>query len=59
MQIILGNRNLKFAARSIFDLFSSIAQGTSARAHDPFISVSLATVPDTFVEAKFFGLTPK
>jgi transcriptional regulator with PAS, ATPase and Fis domain len=40
------------------ELLAHAIHGASARADKPFISVNLAAVPDTLLEAEFFGVAP-
>ncbi|WP_027015365.1 sigma-54 interaction domain-containing protein [Comamonas composti] len=40
------------------ELLAHAIHAASARAHGPFVSVNIAAVPDTLLEAEFFGVAP-
>jgi len=40
------------------ELLAHAIHGASARAQGPFVSVNIAAVPDTLLEAEFFGFAP-
>ena len=40
------------------ELLAHAIHAASARAHGPFISLNIAAVPDTLLEAEFFGVAP-
>jgi len=40
------------------ELLAHAIHGASARANGPFVSVNIAAVPDTLLEAEFFGFAP-
>ena len=40
------------------ELLAHAIHAVSARAHGPFVTVNIAAVPDTLLEAEFFGVAP-
>lgn len=40
------------------ELLAHALHAVSARAHGPFVTVNIAAVPDTLLEAEFFGVAP-